>query len=70
MMQEQQHMGNVEKGWSTTTKPEITFEEILNAIRNSLSSLASSEDEEDGQDKDDNEEDTEHGQLSKVDKPG
>jgi hypothetical protein len=58
MMQEQEHMGKVEKGQSTTTKPEITFEEVLNAIGDSLSALASSEDEENGEDEEDDESDT------------
>jgi len=70
MMQEQEHMGNDEKGWSTTTKPEITFEEMLNAIGDSLSDLASSEDEEDGEDEDDDEEDPGHGKQSEDDEPG
>jgi len=70
MMQEQEHMENVEKGRSTTTKPEITFEEMLNAIRDSRSDLASSEDVEDGEDEDDDEEDTGHGKLSEDDEPG
>jgi len=70
MMQEQEHMENVEKGQSTTTKPQITFEEILNAIGDSLSDLASSDDEEDGEDEDDDEEDTEHGKMSEDDEPG
>jgi hypothetical protein len=58
MIQEHEHMGNVEKGKSTTTKPEMTFEEMLNAIGDILSNLASSEDEDDGDDEDDDEEDT------------
>jgi len=70
MMQEQEHMENVEKGRLTTTKPEITFEEMLNAIRDSLSDLASPEEEEDGEDEDDDEEDTGHGKLSEDDEPG
>jgi hypothetical protein len=70
MMQEQEHMENVEKGRSTTTKPEIMFEEMLNAIGDSLSDLASSEDEEDGEDEDDDEEDTGHSKLSEDDEPG
>jgi len=49
-------MGNVEKAQSTITKPEITFEGMLNAIGDSLSDLASSDDEEDGEDEDDDEE--------------
>jgi len=70
MMQELEHMENVEKGRSTTTRPKITFEEMLNAIGDSLSDLASSEHEEDGEDEDDDEEDTGHGKLSEDDKPG
>ena len=63
-MQEQKHMRNVEMAQSTTTKPETTYEEMLNAVRDSLSDLASSEDEEDGEDEDDEEVDTELGKLS------
>jgi len=70
MMQEQEHMENVEKGRSTTTKSEITFEEMFNAIGDSLSDLASSDVEEDGEDQDDDEEDTGHGKLSEDDEPG
>jgi len=69
-MQEQEHMGNVEKGRSTTTKPGITFEEMLNAIGDRLSDLASSEDKEDGEDEDDDEEDPGYGKLSEDDEPG
>jgi len=70
-MQEQENMGNVEKGQLITTKPEITFVEMLNAIGDSLSDLASSEDEEHGEDEDDDEEeDTGHGKLSEDDEPG
>jgi hypothetical protein len=70
MMQEQEHMVNVEKGRSTTTKPEITFEEMLNAIGDSLSDLGCSEDVEHGEDEGDDEEDTGHGNLSDDDEPG
>ena len=70
IMQGQEHMRNVEKARSITTKPETTFEEMLNAIGDSLSNLASSQDEEDGEDKDDDEEDTELGKLSEDDEPG
>ena len=38
---------------STTTKPETTFAEKLNAVGDSLSDLASSEDDVDGEDEDD-----------------
>jgi hypothetical protein len=70
MMQGQEHMANVEKGRSTATKCEITFEQMLNAIGDSLSYLASSEDEEHGEDEDNDEEDTGHGKLSEDDEPG
>jgi hypothetical protein len=70
MMQEQEHMVNVEKGRWIITNTEIRFEEMLNIIRDSLSDLASSEDEEDGEDKTDDEEDTAHGKLSDDDEPG
>ena len=70
IMQEQDHMGNVEKAQSTTTRPETTLEEMLNAIGDSLSDLASSEIEMDGEDVDDDEEDTELGKLSEDDDPG
>jgi hypothetical protein len=70
MMQEQEHMNNVEMGRSTTTKSEITFGEMLNAIGDSLSDHASSDDEDDGDDADDDEADTGHGKLSADDEPG
>jgi len=70
IMQEQEHMMDVEKGRSTTRMPETTFEEMLNAIGDSLSDLASADDEEDGEDVDDDEEDTELGKLSEDDEPG
>ena len=63
-------MGIVETGHSTTTRPEITFEEMLNAIGDSLSDVASSEDEEDGEDEDDDAEHTGHGKLSEDDAAG
>jgi hypothetical protein len=70
MKQEQENMVNVHKGQSTTTMSEISFQEMLNAIADSLSDLPSSEDEEDGEDMDDDEEDTCHGKLSDDDEPG
>jgi hypothetical protein len=70
LMQEQEHIENVEKGRSATSKPERTFEEMLNAIGDSLSDRVSSEDEEDGEDEDDDEEDTRHGKLSEDEEPG
>jgi len=69
MMQEQEDMRNVEKTRSTTTKAEITFEEVLNAIADSLSHLATSDNEDDGDEKYDDEEDVEHGKLSEDDEP-
>jgi len=70
IMQVQEHMWNVKKAWSTTTKPETTFEEMLNAIGDSLSALVSPEDEEDGEDKDDDQEETELRKRSEHDEPG
>ena len=70
IMQEQEHMRNIEKARSTTTKPDTALQEMLNAIADSLSDLASSEDEEDGEDEDNDEEDTGHGKLSEDDEPG
>jgi len=69
-MQEQEHMRNVEKVWWTTTKPETTFEVMVNAIGDTLSDCASSEDDEDGEVVDDDEEDTELRKLSEDDEPG
>jgi len=70
IMQEQEHKRNVEKARSTTTKPETTFKEMLNAIGDSLSDLASSKDVEVGEDDDDDEEDTELAMLNEDDEPG
>jgi len=63
-------MRNAEKAELTTTKPETTFQEKLNAIGDILSDLGSSDDEEDGEDEDDEEEDPVGGKLTKDDKPG
>ena len=68
--QEQDDMRNPEMAGLTTTKPETTFVEMLNAIGDSLSDLASSDDREDGEDKDDVEEDPPGGKLSEDDQPG
>jgi hypothetical protein len=65
-----QDMTTAENECATTGKPETTFEEMLNAIRDSLSDLASSDDEQDGEDEEDDEEDTELGKLSDDDEPG
>jgi len=66
---EQHDMRNAEQAGLTTTKPEITFQEVLNAIGDSLSDLASSDDEEAGEDGDDDEERPVGGKLSKDDEP-
>jgi len=55
---------------STTTKPDTSFEEMLNAIRDSLSDLVSLDHEHDSEEEDDDEEDTELGTLSGDDEPG
>jgi len=68
--QEQDDMRNAETAGLTTTKPGTTFEEMLNAIGDSLSDLATSENGEDGEDEDDDETDPAGGKLSKDDEPG
>ena len=70
IMQHQEHIINVEKPRSTITKPETTFEEVLNATWDSWSNLASSNVEEEGEDEDDDEEDTEVDKQTKDDEPG
>jgi len=62
-------MRKAEKVGLTTTKPEITFQEMLNAIRDSLSDPASSDDGEDGEDEDDDEGDSTGAKLSEDDEP-
>jgi hypothetical protein len=66
---EQEHMRYDEKIRLTTTIPETTFEEMLNAIGDIRSHHASSDNPKYGQDKDD-EEYTELGKLSELDEPG
>jgi len=68
--QEQDDMRNAEKAELTTTKPETTFQEMLNTIRDSLSDLASSDNGKDGEDEDDDEEDAAGGKLSEDDETG
>ena len=68
--QEQEDMRNAEKAVLTTTKPETTFAQMLNAIGDSLSDLASPNDGEDGEDEDDDQSDPELGKLSEDDEPG
>jgi hypothetical protein len=55
---------------ATTSKPETTSKEKLNAIRVSLSDLASSDDEQNGEDKEDAKEHTGLSRLSNDDEPG
>ena len=62
-------MHNVEKARLTTRKPEQTFEEMLNAIGDSLSELARSDDEEDAEYEEDDDH-TEPGKLSEDDESG
>jgi len=65
----QEDMSNVEKAGLTTREPDKTFEEMLNAIGDSLSHLASSDNEEDVEDEEEDD-DTQQGKLSEDDKPG
>jgi len=48
--QNQEDVSNVVQAGLTTRKPEKTFEDMLNAIRDSRSDLASSDDKEDVED--------------------
>jgi len=67
VQQEQDDITHAEiAGW-TSREPEKMFEEMLVAIKYSLSDLASFNDGEDGEDEDD--EATEQGKLSKDDEP-
>jgi len=68
--QEQDDMRNAEMAGLTATTPETTFDEMLNAIGDSLSDLARSDDGEDGEDKAGDEEDHPGGRLSEDDQPG
>jgi len=68
VQQEEDDMMHPELAGLTSRKPKTTFEEMLVAIRDSLSDLASSDDGEDGEDEDD--EETEQGKLSEDDEPG
>ena len=62
-------MRNAEEAGLTTRKHENAFEEIMNAVGDSISDLASSDNEENGEDEADDKEDTELGKLSEDDKP-
>jgi len=68
--QEQEDMRHAEKAGLTTRKPKKTFEEILNAIRDSLTNLASSDDAEDPEDEEDNHTNAALRNLTDDDKPG
>ena len=70
ILQEQEHMANVENARSTTTKHETSFEDLPNAVGDSQSDQSSSHDEENWEDKDDYAEDTDHGKVNKDDRPG
>jgi hypothetical protein len=64
ILEELKDMTTAESAVGTTRKPETIFEEILNAIADSLSNFATSDDEQDGEDEDDEEDDTTLGMLS------
>jgi len=68
VQQEQDDMKYAEFAGLTNKQAEMTFEEMMVAIGDSLSDLASSDNEEDREDEDD--EETEHGKLSEDDEPG
>ena len=68
-MKEQEDMRNAEKARLTTRMPKTTFEEMLNAIRDSLRNLASCDDKKNGEDEED-EADTQLGKLSDDDELG
>jgi len=70
IQQEQEDMRHADKVGLTATNPETTFEEMLNAIRDSMSHLANFEDGEDGADKDDDDDDPEPVEVSADDEPG
>jgi hypothetical protein len=53
----------------TTRKPEITFEEMLNVMGDSLSNLGSSDHEQDVEDEEDDEQDIVLSKLSDDDEP-
>jgi hypothetical protein len=55
---------------TATRKLRTTFEDMLNAIGDSVSDLASSDDEQDEEDKEEDEEDSDLGKLSDDDEPG
>jgi len=68
VQQEQEDMTQAEIVRLMSREPEKTFEEMLVAIRDSLSDLACSDHGEDGEDEDD--EESEQGKLNDDDEPG
>jgi len=70
IMQELNDMTTAENMRAITGKPETTFQEMLNAIGDSLSDLANSDEEQDGEDEEYDEDDTELSKLSDDDEPG
>jgi len=70
IMQERNDKTTAENVWATSGKHETLFEEMFNAIRDSLCDLASFNDEQDGEDKEHDEEDTVLGKLSDDAEPG
>jgi len=69
-MQELHNMTTADNTGVSTRTPDTTFEEMLNAIGDSLSDLASSDDERTREDEEDDEEDTDLGRLSDDDETG
>ena len=69
-VQNQEDMRNAGKAELTTRQPETAFDEMLNAIGDSMRVHASSDDEEDVEDEDDAQETGELGKLNEADKPG
>ena len=63
-------MRNAEQAGLTTTKRETTFEEMMNAIEDSLSDHSSSDDREDGEDEDDDQDDPVGGKFREHDETG
>jgi hypothetical protein len=59
-----QVMTSAESAGGTTRKPGTTFEEMLNAVRDSLSDHAIADNEQDSEDKEDEEKDPELSMLS------
>ena len=70
VVQAPEDMSTTENAGGTTSNPEKVFQEMLNAIRDSLSDLLSSDDEQDEEDEEDDEEDTELSKRSHDDEPG